>query len=180
MEQMLGTFPFRFEVIGEGRARVVEFRRKGLIGQWSKRVGFRTRWVTCEAQITPAGTLVTVAASAGLGAVPRALQLVNLLTHGSADDRTVYRARRVPPGPISLVASWAGMPYHLFTAAEWDAPRGAGILTASPVEALPGGTGPFTRVRLADGTEGYVETDQIVAAPRAATREAQLEAARFV
>jgi hypothetical protein len=72
------------------------------------------------------------------------------------------------------------MPYHLFTAAEWDAPRGAGILTASPVEALPGGTGPFTRVRLADGTEGYVETDQIVAAPRAATREAQLEAARFV
>ena len=33
MEQMLGTFPFRFEVLAEGRARIVEFRRKGLIGQ---------------------------------------------------------------------------------------------------------------------------------------------------
>jgi len=180
MEQMLGTFPFRFEVLAEGRARIVEFRRKGLIGQWSKRVWFRTRWVTCEAQVTPAGTLVPVAASAGRGATPRALQLVQLLTRGAADDRTVYRDRRVPPGPVSLVASWAGMPYHLFTEPEWNAPRGARIFTASPVEAVPGGTGPFTRVRLADGTEGYVETDQIVAAPRAATREAQLEAARFV
>lgn len=180
MEQMIGTFPFRFEVLGDGRARIVEFRRKGLIGQWSKHVGFRTRWVTCSARVTPAGTLVTVAASAGRGPVPRALQLVQLLTRGSADDRTVYRERRIPAGPVSLVASWAGMPYHLFTEPRWDAPRGAGIHTASRVEAIDGGTGPFTRVRLADGTEGYVETDQVVAGPRAATREAQFEAARFV
>ena len=180
MEQMLGTFPFRFEVVGEGRARIVEFRRKGVIGEWSKRVGHRTRWVTCEAQVTPAGTLVTVAASAGLGAVPRALQLVQLLTRGAADDRTIYRERTMPPGPVSLVASWAGMPYELFTEPRRDAVRGPRISTASPVEAVPGGTGPFTKVRLADGTEGYVETDQIVAAPERATREAQLDSARFV
>jgi hypothetical protein len=180
MEQMLGTFPFRFEVVGEGRARIVEFRRKGVIGQWSKRVGRRTRWVTCEAQVSPAGTTVIVAASAGLGAVPRALQLVQLLTRGSTDDRTIYRERTMPPGPVSLVASWAGMPYELFTEPRRDAVRGPRISTASPVEAVPGGTGPFTRVRLPDGTEGYVETDQIVAAPERATREAQLDSARFV
>jgi hypothetical protein len=180
MEQMLGTFPFRFEVVGEGRARIVEFRRKGVIGEWSKRVGHRTRWVTCEAQVTPAGTMVIVAASAGLGAVPRALQLVQLLTRGSADDRTIYRERSMPPGPVSLVASWAGMPYELFTEPRRDAVRGPWISTASPVEAVPGSSGPFTKVRLADGTEGYVETDQIVAAPERATREAQLDSARFV
>jgi hypothetical protein len=112
--------------------------------------------------------------------VPRALQLVQLLTQGSADDCTIYRERKMPPGPVSLVASWAGMPYELFTEPRRDAARGPLILTASRVEAIPGGTGPFTRVRLPDGTEGYVETDQIVAAPERATREAQLEAARFV
>ena len=54
------------------------------------------------------------------------------------------------------------------------------MLTASGVEAIPGGTGPFTKVRLLDGTEGFIETDQIVAAPEASTREAQAKVARFV
>jgi hypothetical protein len=180
MEQMLGTFPFRFELTGESSARIVEFRRKGLIGQWSRHVEIHTRWVTCEARTESSGTVVTVAASKGRGPVPRALQLVQLLTRGSEDPRTVYRRRAIPAGPVSLVASWAGMPYHLFTEPRWDAPRGARVLTASGVEAIPGGTGPFTKVRLADGTEGFIETDQIVAAPEASTREAQLEAARFV
>ena len=72
------------------------------------------------------------------------------------------------------------MPYRLYTEPRWDAPRGVPILTASRMEAIPGGIGPFTKVRLPDGTEGYVETDQIVAAPEVATREAQVEAARFV
>jgi hypothetical protein len=166
---------------GEGAAWIIEFRRKGPIGEWSKRmVRLRTRWVTCEAAVTSAGTAVTVAASRGRGAVPRALQLVQLLTRGASDPRTVYRRRAIPPGPVSLVASWAGMPYQLYAEPRWDAARGAEILTASRVEAIPGGTGQFTRVRLADGTEGYVETDQIVAAPEASTREAQEQAARFV
>ncbi|HXZ99259.1 MAG TPA: hypothetical protein VEK76_02810 [Candidatus Binatia bacterium] len=180
MEQMLGFFPFRYEVTGEDSARIVEFRRKGLFGQWSKRVGRRTRWVTCQAQVTDSGTVVAMAASRGRGAVPRALQLVQLLTRGVSDQRTIYRRRAIPFGPVSLVASWAGMPYELFTEPDWEARRAGRILTASRIEAIPGGTGPFTKVRLADGSEGYVETDQIVAAPEMATREAQVEAARFV
>ena len=180
MEQMLGSFPFRFEVTGDSSARIVEFQRKGIAGQWSRRVTNRTRWVTCETRGTPPGTVVTVAASRGRGPVPRALQLVQLLSRGSADPRTTYRRRAIPSGPVSLVASWAGMPYELFTEPRWDAPRGARLLTARGVEAIPGGTGPFTRVRLSDGTEGYVETDQIVAAPAASTREAQVETARYV
>ena len=180
MEQMLGSFPFRFELTGDSSARIVEFRRKGVVGQWSKRVAIHTRWVTCEARSTESGTVVTVAASRGRGPVPRALQLVQLLSRGSADPRTIYRRRALPSGPVSLVASWAGMPYRLYTEPRWDAPRGARVLTATGVEAIPGGEGAFTRVRLADGTEGFIETDQIVAAPEASTREAQVEAARFV
>ena len=180
MEQMLGTFPFRFELTGESSARIVEFRRRGLIGQWSRHVELRTRWVTCEARIESSGTVVTVAASKGLGPVPRALQLVQLLTRGSDDARTIYRHRNIPEGPVSLVASWAGMPYQLFTEPRRDAPRGPGVRTASGVQAIAGGSGPFTKVRLSDGTEGFIETDQIVAAPEASTRAAQLESARFV
>jgi hypothetical protein len=180
MEQMLGTFPFRFELTGESSARIVEFRRKGLIGQWSRHVELRTRWVTCEARTESSGTVVSVAASKGRGPVPRALQLVQLLTRGNDDARTVYRRRALPAGPVSLVASWAGMPYSLFTEPRWDAPRGPRVRTATGVEAIAGGSGPFTKVRLSDGTEGFIETDQIVAAPEASTREAQLEAARFV
>lgn len=165
---------------GEGAAWIVEFRRKGPVGEWSRQaVRFRTRWVTCEAVVTPEGTEVTVAASRGRGAVPRALQLVQLLTRGAGDRRTVYRRRSLPPGPVSLVASWAGMPYRLFTEPRWDAPRAGAIHTASRVEAIPGGSGPFTRVRLPDGSEGYVETDQIVAAPAVSSREAQVQTARF-
>jgi hypothetical protein len=180
MEQLLGFFPFRFEVTGEQSARIVEFRRKGIFGQWSKRVDWRTRWVSCEVQPAASGTVVRLAASRGLGPLARALQLVELLTRGASDERTIYRLRTIPPGPVSLVASWAGMPYELYSEPRWDAPRGARILTATRIEAIPGGTGAFTKVRLPDGTEGYIETDQIVVAPEAATREAQVEAARFV
>ena len=181
MEQMLGSFPFRFELTGESSARIVEFRRKGLVGQWSKRVAIHTRWVTCEARRTASGTVVTVAASRGRGPVPRALQLVQLLSRGSARS-----AHRLPaPGDPRR----AGQPGRLLgrDALSASTPSRAGrrraarrVLTASGVEAIPGGEGAFTKVRLADGTEGFIETDQIVAAPEASTREAQLEAARFV
>lgn len=191
MEQLIGTRPYTYEVVGDGEARIVERMRRGFFGQWSRpRVG--VRWVACRATPAPAGTRVEVEASSGggliakaagradRGAVSRALQLVKLLASGPQDARTIYRDRRIPPGPVTLVASWAGMRYRLYDAPRFDAGRGVEILTASELEAIPGGNGPFVRVRLGDGTEGYVERDQVVAAPGVATRAAQLDAARFV
>ena len=114
------------------------------------------------------------------GAEARALQLVRLLAAGNSDARTLYRRRTIPPGAVSLVASWAGMPYQLFAEPRFDAPRGVEVHTATELEAVSGGVGPFVRVRLRDGTEGYIESDQIVVAPDVATRKAQEDAARFV
>jgi hypothetical protein len=188
MEQMLGLPPFRYEVTSTDSARIVEFERKGFFGQWRKlerrlRDGsrewkrrVRPRWVTVRSTITDTGTLVEVAASRGRGPVPRALQLVNLLTRGTRDRRTIYRERRIPPGPVTLVASWAGTPYPLYEAPDFSAPRGAKVLTATPLVAISE-HGPFIRVRLPDGTEGYVERDEIVPAPFEATRRAQEETA---
>ena len=167
MEQMLGSFPFRFELTGESSARIVEFRRKGLVGQWSKRVAIHTRWVTCEARPTASGTVVTVVASRGRGPVPRALQLVQLLSRGSADPRTIYRRRAMPSGPVSLVASWAGMPYRLYTEPRWEAPRGARVLTATGVEAMPGVKDPrkvrafVVAARRAAGESDDVEVSEL-------------------
>jgi hypothetical protein len=113
------------------------------------------------------------------GPISRALQVVRLLTAGAADSRTIYRDRRIPPGPVTLVASWAGTPYRLFTEPRHDAPRGREILTASEVEALPERSGQFVKVRVAGADVGWVESDQIVPAPAVSTRAAQVETARF-
>lgn len=191
MEQLLGVSPYRFEVIGANEARILEYQRRGLFGQWS-RPRIRPRWVSCRAETAVAGTTVVVEASRGggliaralgrvdRGPVTRALQLVKLLTAGIDDSRTIYRERRIPPGPVTLVASWAGMPYRLYTQPRRDASRGVEILTATELEAIAGGSGAFVKVRLRDSTEGFVERDQIVVAPAVATREAQAEAAQFV
>lgn len=191
MEQLIGTPPYRFHVEADDEARIVEVQRRGFFGNWA-RPRVARRWVSCRVAPGPAGTQVEVRASSGGGLLfkamgkadrgpqTRALQLVRLLTAGNNDPRTLYRKRTIPPGPVSLVASWAGMRYRLFSEPRFDAPRGAEIHTASDVAAVPGGVWPFVRVRLADGTEGYVESDQVVAAPEIATREAQAEAARFV
>jgi len=191
MEQLIGTRPYRFEVVGENEARIVEHRRRGLFGQWGRpRVALR--WVACRAVTDAVGTRVEVEASSGggliakamgradRGPVTRALQLVKLLSAVAREPRSVNRQRVIPPGPVSLVASWAGVPYRLFSEPRYDAARGADVLTASELEAVPGGDSTFVRVRLKDGTEGYVERDQIVAAPDVATRAAQAETARFV
>ncbi len=187
MEQLLGTTPFRFEVTGDDQARVVEAERSGAFGGWrtAKR---RVRWVTVTAVPSPEGTDVTVEASRSASrlnplrnqsALTRALQLVMLLTRGLSDRRTIYRDRAIPAGPVTLVASWAGTPYPLFTEAAFDAPRGITIQTATRMVATGAGDMTFVEVRLADGTTGYVERDQIVPAPSEATRDAQLETARF-
>jgi hypothetical protein len=191
MEQLIGVQPYRFEVVGDDQARIVEFKRRGFFGQWSK-VKRRQRWVSCTAEVRPEGTRLHVEASteggliakamgmADKGAPARALQLVKLLSAGNNDARTLYRDRRIPPGPVTLVASWAGTPYPTFTEPRFEAPRGVAIQTATELEAVPGGVGPFVRVRLPDGSFAFVERDQIVAAPGVSTREAQLEAARYV
>jgi len=175
MEQMIGTPPFRYEVTGPDSARAVEAERKGFFGQWSKRVR-NPRWVTCTAHLGETGTEVAVEASAGRGAVPRGLQLVQLLTRGNRDRRTIYRDRHFPDGPVTLVASWAGTPYQLYDAPRFSAARGEAVLTATPLFSL-GHSGAFTQVRTASGTVGWIERDELVPAPSVATREAQVTTA---
>jgi hypothetical protein len=194
MEQMCGIPPFRFEVSGRASARIVEYERNSLVGHWRQLARkdsegrqrtdkegapqwkTRVRWMSCSAAETPAGTEVVVEASIGRGAVHRALQLLKVLDNGAWDTRTVYRERRIPPGPVTLVASWAGMRYPLFTEPRYDAPRGDAVLTATRMVAVSE-HGGFIKVRLASGVEGYVERDQIVLAPPEATREAQARTA---
>jgi hypothetical protein len=190
VEQLIGTPPYRYEIVGESEARIVEHRRRGLFGNWAK-PKVRIRWVRVRAAEVTEGTEVEVEASSGGGLIAkamgkadggptsRALQVVRLLTAGAGDPRTVYRDRRIPPGPVTLVASWAGMPYRLFDEPRHDAPRGREIFTATEVEALAERAGQFVKVRVAGADEGWVETDQIVPAPSVSTREAQVETARF-
>jgi hypothetical protein len=177
MEQMIGTPPFRYEVTGPDSARAIEAERKGFFGQWSRRVR-RPRWVTCTARLGETGTEVAVEASAGKGAVPRGLQLVLLLSRGNHDRRTIYRDRHFPNGPVTLVASWAGTPYHLYTEPSFDAPRGEAVHTATPLSSL-GHHGAFVKVCTADGTIGWIERDQLVPAPSVATRDAQVSTAIY-
>lgn len=192
MEQVIGTPPFRFEVTGDDSARIVEFQRNSLVGSWRRiddrrRVMGRSRpairsqrWVSCRATVGDTGTLVEMEASKGRGSLPRALQFIGLISRGVSDSRTIYRSRYIPPGPVTLVASWAGMPYRLYEAPRVDAPRFREVLTATRMAAVPGGNATFVKVRLSDGHEGYVERDEIVSAPDVATREAGVEAARNV
>ncbi|TMC48315.1 MAG: hypothetical protein E6J14_12325 [Chloroflexi bacterium] len=170
-EQVAGTPPYRFEVLGPDVARAVEVARRGFFGQWRRRVP-RPRQVRVEARPVAAGTEVLVESSAGASPTSRALQVVQLLSRGARDKRTIYRERIIPPGPVSLVASWAGMPYRLLLEPRVDGPRGEAILTASRITAIAD-HGTLVEVRLGSGAEGYVEKDQLVPAPAEATREAQ-------
>ena len=189
MEQMIGTPPFRFEVVDADTAQIVEYQRNSLVGHWrrvdgeGRRSGSAVRnqrWVRCRASTTALGTEIVLEASRGRGAVPRALQLIAVLERGADDARTIYRRRTIPPGPVSLVASWAGMPYPLHAAPSRGSDRTVEVYTATRMEAVEGGTAEFVKVRLSDGTEGYVERDQVVSAPSRATRAAGVEAARNV
>jgi hypothetical protein len=193
-EQMCGTPPYRFEVLDAAAGRVVEFERKGFFGQWRRlakldREGRQANdrdghpqwkhpvaWVKVTTAPHDDGTQVSVESSAGKFTAARAVQLIELLRRGNEDRRTVYRDRRVPPGPVTLIASWAGMLYRVYLEPRYDAPRGPGVHTASHLVAV-GAVGPFITVRLEDGTEGYVEADQLVPAPAEATREAQVQTA---
>ena len=190
MEQMIGTTPYRYEVVGESEARIVEHRRRGLFGQWGTpqdphplgslpgRGGHRGNlgrgggqlWRRADLQGDGQGRSRSDHPS------PPGDPAAHRRCFGSPN---VYRDRRIPPGPVTLVASWAGMPYRLFTEPRRDAPRGREILTATEVEALPERSGQFVKVRVAGGDEGWVESDQIVPSPAVSTRAAQVETARF-
>jgi hypothetical protein len=172
-EQMVGTPPYRFEPTGRDSARIVEFeRRHFLFGQFSKKVR-NPRWITVTAREIEAGTEVVVQSTAGKGPTARALQVVQLLSRGNRDRRTIYRDRTIPPGPITLVASWAGTEYPLYLEPRYDAPRGEPILTASKVEAIGSYGSTWVKVRTESGAEGYIERDQVVPAPSEASRQAQ-------
>jgi hypothetical protein len=191
MEQATGTPPFRYEVTGADSARIIEAERKHfLFGNWrpldrgedgafrQRRFVRARRWVTCRAVSIETGTEVAVEASRGRGAVPRGLQLVELLSRGPDDRRSIYRDRTIPPGPVTLVASWAGTRYQLFERPAFGATRGEGVLTATPLEAIAQ-EGAFVQVRTADGRVGWIERDQLVPAPAEATREAQVRTAVY-
>lgn len=178
-EQMIGTPPYRFQPDGPDTALVIEAeRRHFLFGQLSPRVR-NPRWIRVVAREVQTGTEVTVECTAGRGPRARALQVVQLLSRGVRDRRTIYRDRTIPPGPISLVASWAGMEYPLYTEPRYDAARGEAIHTASKVEAIGSYGTTWVQVRTESGFEGYVERDQVVPAPAEASRMAQPRTAVF-
>lgn len=172
-EQMVGTPPYRFEPTGVDTATIVEAeRRHFLFGQLSPRVR-NPRWIKVTAREIEPGTEVIVECTAGKGPKARALQVVVLFSRGNRDRRTIYRERIIPPGPITLVASWAGMEYPLFLEPRYDAARGEPILTASKVTATGSYGTTWVKVRTESGAEGYVERDQVVPAPLEASRVAQ-------
>jgi hypothetical protein len=176
-EQMIGTPPYRFEPSGPDSATVSEFeRRHFLFGQFSPKVR-RPRWIRVTAREVEAGTEVVVECTAGKGPKARALQVVQLFSRGPRDRRTIYRDRTIPPGPVSLVASWAGMEYPLYLEPRYEAARGEAIHTASKVEAIGSYGTTWVRVRTESGAEGYVERDQVVPAPPEASRVAQVRTA---
>ena len=191
MEQSIGTPPYRYEVVDDDTAQIVEFQRNSLVGHWRRVDENRTvlgrtrpavrsqRWVRVRAVAADTGTVVEMSASRGRGAGPRALQLIGIISRGQRDPRTIYRTRNIPPGPVTLVASWAGMGYPLYLEPRRDGPRGEAVRTATEMVSIDAGTAGFVHVRTADGTEGWIERDQLVAAPSVATREAGLAAARF-
>lgn len=178
-EQMVGTPPYRFEPTGPNSARIVEFERKHwLFGQFSRKVR-SPRWIDVRAEETEAGTEVEVDAVGGKATKARSLQIVQLLTRGVRDRRTIYRDRAIPPGPITLVASWAGMEYPIYLEPRYDAPRGEKVHTASPLQAIGMHGVTWVKVRLESGAEGYIERDQVVPAPEEASRVAQVRTAIY-
>jgi hypothetical protein len=179
MEQMVGTPPYRFEPTGPDSAQAIEAeRRHFLFGQLSPRVR-NPRWVRLSAREVEAGVEVVVEATAGKGPRARALQLVQLLSRGPRDRRTIYRDRTIPPGPITLVASWAGMEYPIYLEPRYDAARGEPVHTASRIEAVGSFGTTWVKVRLESGAEGWIERDQVVPAPPEASRAAQVRTAIY-
>jgi hypothetical protein len=178
-EQMVGIPPYRFEPTGPDSAQVIEFERKHpIFGQFTRR--FRNpRWIRVAAREIDTGTEVVVTCTAGSAPKSRALQVVVLLTRGMRDRRTIYRDRTMPPGPVTLVASWAGVEYPIYLEPRYDARRGEKVHTASRISAIGMHGMSWVEVRLESGAEGFIERDQLVPAPPEASRTAQVRTALY-
>ncbi len=162
-EQVLALPPFSFRIIDDNTAEVAQVLANGFFGQWSKVKRPKTK-VRIECHPSAQGTELTLLAQGQRSATLRALNLLRILTHGERDNATVYRLRAIPPGPCTVVQSWAGTGYPLFSAPDYGAKRTLAVLPASPLVSLRQ-TGRWVQVRAGTGegaTEGWIEADQLV------------------
>ncbi len=162
-EQVMALPPFSFRVVDDHTAEVVQDLANGFFGQWSK-VRYPKNRIRIECQPIPAGTMVTVAAQGDRSATIRATNLLRILGRGERDRSTVYRFRAIPPGPCTVVQSWAGTGYPIFSEPDHSAARGRAVRPASPLLALEQ-RGRWVRVRAGQGDdsgEGWIEADQLV------------------
>ena len=162
-EQVMALPPFSFRVIDENTAEVAQVLANGLFGQWSKVKRPKTK-VRIECHAGTRGTELILVAEGQRSATLRALNLLRILTRGERDEFTVYRSRAVPPGPCTIVQSWAGTGYPLFTAPDYGARRGLPVLPATPLVAREQ-LGRWVRVQAGFGEdvqEGWIEADQLV------------------
>lgn len=167
-EQVTALPPFSFRQVDDRTAEVAQTLANGLFGGWSR---VRTPRNVIRIRCEPAelGTHVTITATGPRSAARRGVNLVRILSAGELDPRTIYRVRAIPPGPCTLVQSWAGTPYPVFLAPDHGAPRGVPVRPATPLRALEQ-RGHWVRVQVGgpDATpapEGWIEADQLVAAP---------------
>ncbi len=168
MEQLV-TLPLQFEPLSSSKARGIEVIRRGFFGGWGGRLR-NPHFFECTAVEAPEGTLVQVEATASRWVVSRAEEFVTVLTRGAGDPYGIYRDGRIQPGEVTLVASWAGTGYELYSEPSFTARRGPAIYTATPLFAVEVQRGRFVRVETRDGISGYVEADQLVMAPALAVR----------
>ncbi|HVB14350.1 MAG TPA: hypothetical protein VNH38_06310 [Candidatus Dormibacteraeota bacterium] len=162
-EQVMALPPFSFRVIDEHTAEVAQVLANGFFGQWSKVKHPKTK-VRIECHSTPQGTELTLIAQGQRSATIRAVNLLRILTLGERDQATVYRLRAIPPGPCTVVQSWAGTGYPLFLGPDFGAKRSLPVRPASPLVALEQ-VGRWVRVRAGLGDqaqEGWIEADQLV------------------
>jgi hypothetical protein len=163
-EQVLARPPFTFRVVDANTADVVQDIANGFFGQWSKvkNPGNRIR-IECEP--IEVGTQVTVTAVGVRSARMRAANLLRILGQGETDGASVYRYRTISPGPCTVVQSWAGTGYPVYTSPDHTATRGRAVRPSSKLEALRQ-QGRWVRVRVGEGDEvedGWIEADQLVA-----------------
>jgi len=165
-EQVMALPPFSFRVIDEHTAEVAQVLANGLFGQWSKVKRPKTK-VRIECRPCAQGSELKMVAQGQRSATIRAVNLLRILTLGERDAATVYRLRTIPPGPCTVVQSWAGTGYPLFLDPDHSAKRGRPVLPASPLVALEQ-VGRWVHVRAGAGEnveDGWLEADQLVPEP---------------
>jgi hypothetical protein len=162
-EQVMALPPFSLRIIDEHTAEVAQVLANGFFGQWSKVKHPKTK-VRIECHPTTQGTELTMTAQGQRSATIRALNLLRILTRGERDAATVYRLRTIPPGPCTVVQSWSGTGYPLFSGPDYGAKRTLPVRPSSHLVALQQ-SGRWVRVRAGAGDqvqEGWIEADQLV------------------